>query len=53
MHQTGVLSQGMVLQVVHTERLVAATCRCDLSPSVSRPLDLDISRSLGERIVLY
>ena len=38
MHQTGVLSQGMVLQVVHTERLVTETCRCDLSPSVSRPL---------------
>ena len=38
MHATGVLSQRLVLQVVHTERLVTENCRCDLSPSVSRPL---------------
>ena len=30
------MSQRLVLQVVHTERLVAETCRCDLSSSVSR-----------------
>ena len=35
--RTGVVSQRLVLQVVHMEQLVAETCRCDLSPSVSRP----------------
>ena len=38
MLRTGVVSQRLVLQVVHMEQLVAETCRCDLSPSVSRPL---------------
>ena len=54
MHQTGVLSQGMVLLVVHTERLVTETCRCDLSPSVSRPLHRDPAqqRSGGVKILL-
>ena len=37
-HRRGVVSQRLVLQVVHMEQLVAETCRCDLSPSVSRPL---------------
>ena len=39
MHRTGVVSQRLVLQVEHMEQLVAETCRCDLSRSVSRPLD--------------
>ena len=38
MHRTGVVSQRLVLQVVHTKQLDAETCRCELSPSVSRPL---------------
>ena len=36
-HRTGVVSQRLVLQTVHTERLVAEANRSDLSPSVSRP----------------
>ena len=32
-HRTGVVSQRLVLRVVHTEQLVAETCCCDLSPS--------------------
>ena len=38
MHRTGVVSQRFVLQVVHMEQLVPETCRCYMSPSVSRPL---------------
>ena len=37
-HRTVVVSQRLVSQVVHMEQLVAESCRCDLSPSVSRPL---------------
>ena len=33
MHRTGVVSQRLVLQVVHMEQLVAETRGCDLSPS--------------------
>ena len=32
-HRIGVVSQRLVLRVVHTEQLVAETCCCDLSPS--------------------
>ena len=46
MLRTGVVSQRLVLQVVHMEQLVAETCRCDLSPSVSRPLQLNTLISL-------
>ena len=28
-HRTDVVSQRLVLQVVHTEQLIAETCRCD------------------------
>ena len=40
MLRTGVVSQRLVLQVIHMKQLVAETCRCDLSPSVSRPLEV-------------
>ena len=33
MHRTGVMSQRLVLKVVHMARLDAETCCCDLSPS--------------------
>ena len=32
-HRTGVVSQRLVLRVVHTQQLVVETCCCDLSPS--------------------
>ena len=44
----------MDLQEVHMERLVTETCRCDLLPSVSRPLHRDPAqqRSGGFKIPL-
>ena len=36
-HRTGVVSKRLVLQVGHSEQIVAETCYCNLSPGVSRP----------------
>ena len=49
-HRTDVVSQRLVLQVVHTEQLVAETCRCDLSPSVSRPSKTFHKQSTSEHL---
>ena len=52
-HRTVVVSQRLVLHVVHMEQLVAKTCHCDLSPSVSRPYNHGMKPPLASLSSLF